>query len=88
MHNDMWGLGSKSQVTSHSAENMEQAPIRGNEASPQCGHGLGCERCSSTFKKLRGCVGCMYVQRRGELLYPPRSLFAIEVVDRHKAMHS
>ena len=40
-------------VRNYSPGNMEQAPSRGHEASPQSGLGVGCKRCSSS-KKLRG----------------------------------
>ena len=72
-----------SQVKNYSPGNMEQAPSRGHEASPQSGLGVGCKRCSSS-KKLRG-LG-VYAQTRhistslsfsvlgvSSFLSPPRS---------------
>ena len=40
-------------IRNYSPENMEQAPSRGHEASPQSRLGVGCKWCSSR-KKLRG----------------------------------
>ena len=42
----------EAKIKSYSPRYMEQAPIRGHEASPQSGLGVGCELFSSR-KKLR-----------------------------------